>query len=74
MSVGSAWRRFGVVTQGGMARPDDSRVSVAPAARAMWRAVWRCAKALSVVAALVLGSIALVQILDVMLDRLRDWI
>lgn len=73
MSLGSARGGFGVVTHSGAVR-GDHMLAAAAVARARCNAAWRCLQALLVVAALIFGAIALVRILDVMLDRLRDWI
>lgn len=71
MSVDNAWRRYGDATQNRAfrwtARPSASSL----VAIARWNAAWLGLQALLFSATFVLGAIALVQLVDLVLDCLH---
>ena len=70
MSVDSAWRRFGELTMN-QAWPGAKRLWLGHATLRHLAIIWKSVQALFIAAGIVLGNIALVKILDIVLDVLR---
>jgi hypothetical protein len=69
MSIGSARRRIGASPCGGSGRP--SRLWLGPKVVDACLMTWRCLEAVGVFAALALGAIAVVKIVDALLDGIH---
>ena len=71
MTIGSAWRRFGAPTFGDKEQTEKERTWLNPAILDACAAAWTFTQAVCLVAAIILGNIAVVKIVDALLDELH---
>jgi hypothetical protein len=71
MSIGSARRRYGAPTIRDKAQTKKERTWLNPALLDACAAAWTCIQAASLVAAIIFGNIAVVKVVDALLDELH---
>ncbi|PPD44807.1 MAG: hypothetical protein CTY15_06310 [Methylocystis sp.] len=71
MSIGSARRRYGAPAFGDKQQEQKERRWLNPAILDACAAAWTCVQAVSLVAAIIFGNIAVVKIVDALLDELH---